>query len=95
MSNRKKPLASDEWRKSPGKKDTYRWCRGKVGVEHQIEVVREKSGYHPTNCGPAPEWAIRLWGRRWRCWHQYRCSACGKIMGDLDPARCPDRGLLI
>lgn len=26
---------SDEWKRTPGKKNTRRWCRGKVGVEHE------------------------------------------------------------
>lgn len=45
-----------------GKKDTRRWCKGKVGVEHQKE-------WKPDNKYPFKEASPRM---------DYRCTSCGK-----------------
>ena len=87
---RKAPLTDDAWRKTPAKKDTHRWCRGKVGVEHQPEIVMMKWGYRPEACQPAAEWARKLFGNEWRCFHQTECSVCHKVMASVKPENCPD-----
>lgn len=83
------PLVSDAWKRSPGKKDTRRWCRGKVGVEHELEVNLQTWALSMKyKCG----W--RKWRRdvpHWSCYHQSRCVKCGKIMEHwLSKDTCPD-----
>lgn len=60
-----------EPKRPAGKKDTKRWCRGKVGREHIFEWVRDerrdfKRMFHGT---PTPDH---------EAWWQLRCSACLK-----------------
>ena len=95
--------ASDEWRKSPGKKDTRRWCKGKVGREHTIDIRRIKYGWYVNadrvrcdyirNLYPwwerAPYYRNR--GDEWVCHHERFCTTCGKILSPLDSNYCPDR----
>lgn len=87
----KEPIRSDEWRRAPAKKNTKRWCRGKVGVEHTPEVVLNRWGYRPERCCAAPDWMTQLWRSPWRCFHQRRCTTCGKILDYfLDWKDCPE-----
>ena len=77
-------------RSSPARKDTRRWCKGKVGRSHQIGVS-DTPTYH---CYPAPSWATEKMRERrgdWWCSHLIVCTVCGKRMGYLDGADCPDR----
>lgn len=64
------------------KKDTRRWCKGKPGREHQLDIRRSSHGFP---CGP--NWSSRYW-----CWHERYCTVCGKIMTTLGlkPDECPD-----
>lgn len=59
--NTKSPEAS---KPVPSKKDTKRWCKGKVGVEHKLEC----RDYVATK--NAPEYLNR--------WKLLICTACGK-----------------
>lgn len=87
--------------KPPGRKDKKRWCKGKVGVEHQWAVMV------PTNvfgwdvnrpCRPS-SYGIAGTDRVWNiylCKHRIVCDGCGKALrratqtecssGVLDPA---------
>lgn len=66
------------------RKDTARWCRGKVGREH-VPQVRQA------------QWASWLWSKgktcyrhenstwldreqHWVCYHELACESCGKIL---------------
>jgi hypothetical protein len=78
------------------KKKTGKWCKGKVGVEHVTEIVRNHNLRTP--CG----WYVRNYLRKasqivgvhaWRysCHHARRCVKCGKYVEYLllDPEQCP------
>lgn len=75
------------------RKDTRRWCRGKVGVEHVPEVT---AGHWALSlgrrCHRSEEWSLRLWpDRPWACVHQRSCASCGKVLVPTLPWReCPD-----
>lgn len=80
-------------------KDTRRWCRGRVGREHVLEIVIPENSY----------WRTCKWTRNWRtdnayawaCSHVERCSVCHKVLRDtwwygtrdpkrhLRPEECP------
>lgn len=59
----KAPPASDEHRPVSGKKDTKRWCKGKVGREHVKEWRLNRRQI--------------LWPGR-RGWYSLTCTACGR-----------------
>lgn len=70
-----------EWEPHPRgarRKNTRRWCRGKVGVPHTLAVregdPKERVPEWFKRCGPNP------WTGRWRCAEQEYCTSCGKIM---------------
>ena len=68
------------------RKNTRKWCRGKVGVEHQLAVeTRFRYGWEPRPCHWYP-WAESNWG----CYHVQRCTACRKILHELRNRECPD-----
>ena len=83
--------------RSPGRKDKRKWCRGKVGVEHVVEVVFERHmrdlmvrmGVFPT-CSYS--WFRRAGGSpTWRCYHVTICSECGKVLKHyMTSDECPD-----
>jgi hypothetical protein len=62
------------------RKKTRRWCRGKVGVEHQ--VVRRprdpRATWSRRTCG---WWTLKTDGL-WICIEQDVCTECGKILRD-------------
>lgn len=73
------------------RKNTRRWCRGKIGVEHEPILV---GSYRP--CAPAPEWANavmrRLCGGDWWCGHRSECANCGRVLNPrIASSDCPDR----
>lgn len=86
----KEPLISDEWthQGSRKRKDTKRWCKGKVGREHvpvielnrRFMIYRDKSDM--TQCK----------GSGWlACIHHEVCSTCHKeLKWAVD--YCPDTG---
>lgn len=75
-----------------GRKNTRRWCRGKEGVEHVLDVRlnkytvyrRERNLDRPT-CYRT-EWDLR----RWWCAHERYCTVCGKIIDWSLNDDCPD-----
>lgn len=71
------------------KKDTRRWCRGKVGVEHQPVIVRDHWGWTADQeCG-LRDWVV---GRDpdWFCFHREVCDNCGKVLRHkLSDEECP------
>lgn len=77
-------------RTQANKKDKKKWCKGKVGREHDYHIGL------PTwaKSGPYKEWHCDPWdtvtGLRWYCRHVMICSKCGKNK-DLPSAQCPDR----
>jgi hypothetical protein len=76
-------------RRPKARKDTKRWCRGKVGVEHTPEIQSDRRGLGPYPCRVPPDWA--RWRSTWWCHHVERCSECGKILRhSLNVGECPD-----
>jgi hypothetical protein len=88
--------------KPKGKKNTKRWCKGKVGVEHQ--PVINMTNYYYAKCNK-PNYLItsreysfedevrnpRFFSRIWSCCHQIQCQMCGKILEHyLAWYDCPD-----
>lgn len=84
------------------KKKTRRWCKGKVGVEHQVEIVLDERTLswrtHNGDRPPCyrPDWVAnstrasrspRAWS--WLCSHVKRCSVCGKILEHYLGDECP------
>lgn len=79
-----KRLDQDPERKPRAKKNTKRWCKGKVGREHVPEVVINPMWGNP-NCGES-SW----WPGRWSCHHMRACKNCGKrIQWALRVTECP------
>lgn len=93
--------ASDTWKKSPAKKDTRAWCKGKVAREHEPVIIVTKWPYQGTQCGMTWDLYPRMqeaYGRRksrytenkWRCFHIEACTVCGKYLKDPLPSElCP------
>jgi hypothetical protein len=90
------PLTSDSWRKTPAKKDTRKWCKGKVGRQHET-ALRIQRYLIPlrrsTQCGPRNGHSL-FWGggndETWVCYHEQYCVKCGKIDWSAH-FRCPNR----
>jgi hypothetical protein len=82
-SDRKNPADRGyQTRKARGKKDRKRWCRGKVGREHQWQRIQKNS----RECKSFPWWKHLTYSvTRVRCWEFDQCAACGK------EKRIPDR----
>jgi hypothetical protein len=55
--------------KATKKKDTKRWCRGKVGVEHKLKCMDYSEVHHQK-----PD-SIGSWGKGWKI---LACTVCGK-----------------
>lgn len=79
---------SDTMPRGRGRKDTKRWCRGKVGTEHEPRVEYRSQYGHA--CG----W---MWWYRggvkdsgyWSCHHSEVCQRCGKVLRHLKAEECP------
>jgi len=76
-----KGSVSDQRRTDPSpekfghaKKDTKRWCKGKVGREHVTEIRMEDWLGRDYRCGR------HTWTGRWMCWESNVCTVCGKKM---------------
>jgi len=72
------------------RKDRRRWCRGKPGVAHTIEIrpCDPKWGYSVRVCGYPRYWRSPIW----ICVEQEFCTTCGKILRhslDKDCTRKP------
>lgn len=82
----------DQLRPTPSKKNTRRWCKGKVGREHTLATVIQP---HPWDRSktchkvPAGSW-LSFYRDGWVCYHIIRCTTCGKIMKHFVPREeCP------
>jgi hypothetical protein len=77
------------------KKDTKKWCRGKVGREHVPHITKGNYG-GTSNCKDAPWFIKNKSGElkpfdRYICWHQRSCQNCGKVLEwYLPKEQCPD-----
>lgn len=76
-----------------GRKDTRRWCRGKVGVEHVVETRVNKHATYRVERGVGTPSCYRAewWPSRWWCNHEVACVNCGKILVVSLEDDCPDR----
>jgi hypothetical protein len=83
---RDEPL-QQEVGKHRSRKDTRRWCKGKVGREHVIDTMATRYG----SCRAWQRWrhpageALGVWS--WSCNHWLCCSACGKRMDKVGSER--------
>jgi hypothetical protein len=83
--------------KTPAKKNTKRWCKGKVGVEHfpQVELSHYYAGSRTRMGKPTCYRSDQSWrGNKqvWLCSHCIRCANCRKILHeawDMEPSQCP------
>lgn len=85
------PLESDAWHKSPSKKDTRRWCKGKVGREHVFEIRKQRWAialHRELRCGFGQ--GIFADDTGWTCYHERFCVNCGKVFW-YDKFECPER----
>lgn len=75
----------DRVRPSHKRKDTKRWCKGKVGREHFTAIQRSQifGIDHPCHVGYMGKWV---------CYHNVVCTVCGKILKEWGYGfDCPDR----
>lgn len=81
-------MRDDEVMPHKSKKNTRRWCKGKVGREHTPEIrhTGERNGWAKGwVCGP------RRWGLKgWSCHHEEICTTCGKLLRWTLGGDCPD-----
>jgi hypothetical protein len=71
------------------RKNRRRWCRGKVGVEHVLDV-RVSRHLSALNRVGAPCYRPEWWPRSWWCNHERYCTNCGKIIDASLDDQCPD-----
>lgn len=78
------------------KKNTKKWCRGKVGREHVLHITKSNYGIKDKCCNYAP-WSVRHKNgettplKKYLCWHQRSCQNCGKVLEwFLSEKECPD-----
>jgi hypothetical protein len=80
-------------KRSPGKKDTHTWCRGKVGAEHVKQLERKYRTGGRTTCGWFPAYRRKGFGIAWSCCHAEVCASCRKVFrtpwDGLTPQDCP------
>jgi len=67
-------------------KDTKRWCRGKVGIEHQKCIVLSRDG----RVCKRFEYKRFVNGSnsRWICYHYIECKVCGRHFRSLIGDEC-------
>ena len=70
VRNTKEPETSQKAK--PAKKDTKKWCSGKVGREHTLEV---------NNYSKAKGWSSVIFGNWWVLY----CTTCGKELEYYHP----------
>lgn len=83
---------SERVRPQRSKKNTRKWCKGKVGVEHSVETVRHHYYSHHRQCHWW-EFGVGRYGhteRSWICYHAERCTVCGKYVTNNLRFKCPD-----
>lgn len=79
-------LIPETVRPQRGKKNTRKWCRGKVGTPHRVEVVRHHYYSHTVPC----HWWQGYVKRSWVCYHAQRCTVCGKYLLENLRSECPE-----
>jgi hypothetical protein len=79
------------------KKKTGKWCKGKVGVEHVTEIVKNHNleriecGWHPARYLRKGRAVVGVHSWRYSCRHARRCVNCRKYVEYLLPGeQCPD-----
>jgi hypothetical protein len=80
----------DTPRNSPRRKNTRRWCKGKVGVEHVPAIVFRP--WYGRTCQAAQGWQLSLFKSEWMCEHREICQNCDKILREpwkLRKQDCP------
>lgn len=89
------PAATDEWPRTPARKDKKRWCGGHVGRVHQPVVVKDKNLTSFTDCHIVEARRDGIHhrdGTVWSCIHHTVCSVCGRtiewVWGNTP---CPDK----
>lgn len=72
-------------------KSTKKWCLGKQGREHQVELVVPPNtpGWRRDGCHWA-SWALSDGTRWYLCNHVWICTVCGKHLRDTKAKDCPD-----
>lgn len=89
----------EETRTSPARKNTRKWCRGKVGVAHTPVITLDKgwTGFMDRFVIERPRcrWWPSMWrgekGLDYRCGHRRTCAACKKVLDRyIEPKFCPD-----
>lgn len=73
------------------RKNRRRWCRGKVGVEHVLDVRLSKHVTAPWRGDVPACYRAEWWPTRWWCNHERYCVSCGKIVDPSLDEDCPDR----
>jgi hypothetical protein len=81
-------------RRRAHKKNTRRWCKGKVGREHVPQITGDRRWLSLGSCRPAPDWWPKVKWRKnnWDCRHREVCVKCGKVLREgyeLAPQECP------
>ena len=81
---RKRMLGYDDdpGRPTRPKKDTTRWCRGKVGRPHTPVIEFNRRVGKPCEMNRRGEWV---------CFHETVCSACEKVLKGWWDTPCPDK----
>lgn len=73
--------------RSGAKKDRKRWCKGKVGREHDYQVQVRPNDWGMRRDKPCKPWSDRYdW---WICKHAMICQNCGR-QEDITQDQCPE-----
>lgn len=79
--------------KHRARKNTRKWCKGKVGRPHTPEIRLEANIYstwHQEHPCYRADWWTKQWERHWSCSHQEYCTTCGKILQFTLGNKCPN-----
>jgi hypothetical protein len=90
-------MKPDFWQKNsreirPGNhKSTKKWCKGKLGKQHKVELVVPPNipGWKREGCRWA-SWQCKDGYRFYLCNHVWICTECGKHVKDTKRTDCPD-----
>lgn len=80
------------------RKSTAKWCKGKVGREHDPElVINHNFTWSGCRWNTSRFWSQKTWNEgpwRYSCRHAYRCKGCGKYTEYVlkDVTQCPEYG---
>lgn len=86
-------LPNSEFSDKRRKKDKRKWCKGKVGREHNLAIRAESYLENMgATCGYKPYQIIGNDETKyhWSCIHEEYCTNCGKILASwLPEEKCP------